>query len=363
MGGFRVVRAALAAVLVLDPAVGPAAAAQSPGSGALESRGPWLVVDDPFADLWFHCLAVIGNEGYGPLPLYNHAYATRIREAQRQAGPITARPRSAIELRRRLERDSVLELVHFVPLYFVGRDPPIVLRALREALSATAAGPAAESRSIPSPVSATARAVVAALSSPSARATFLALIEAADEEWRVVVRLRLGTTAHERQQRIDGLQHAWNDDVIGPLSTALGARGTIIVSDALGPEGRTVRGVGDVPIVAVGRNERSADPLAPLFAVVRELSFPLAHATRGPLNGAGDRTASERASDILATRGGAMLLDALAPALADRYRAVFQVSAATPERSFATTYPLDSADESRLRRVVENAARAGSRRR
>ena len=39
----------------------------------------WTVARDPFMDLWFHCLATVGYEGFGPLTLYDARYADRAR--------------------------------------------------------------------------------------------------------------------------------------------------------------------------------------------------------------------------------------------------------------------------------------------
>ena len=356
-----VVRAAMAAMLVCRPAAGPAVAAQSPLADIASPDAEWLVIDDAFAHLWFHCLALIGYEGYSPLPLYDRAYAARVREAKRRAGLVTALDREGLDLRRALERDSVLEIAHFLPLYFVGGDPTVVLGALRNAVApstphGTPGPPAA---------SAAARAIAATIPTRRAQITFLKVLHVADEEWRLVVRSQLAATAGERRGRIRALQDNWNREFIGPLSSVENVvpfRGTIVVSNALGSEGRTARSPDGRLIVAVGLNDRSADAEAPLFAAVRELSFPFVHGARRVAARPLDRIANERVSDIAATRAGALLLDALAPTLGTRYRSVFRANSRTGDGPFETLYPLDSADESNLRHVVHAALRTASKR-
>jgi hypothetical protein len=359
-----VVRAALAALLVGGSA-GPAIVAQSSAPPPGQPYGRWVVADDPFADLWFHCLALIGYEGYGPLPLYDHSYAGRMREANRRADSVTSLDRRSAELRRRLERDSILEVVHFLPLYFVGRNPDAVLAALHDAVR-MAPDRSRQREPVSSIVSATAEAVAATISSNDAQATFRELLDVVDDEWRQVLRIRTASQSGERRQLVEHWQRTWDRDfapAVAALGNAIPRVGTIIVSDALGPEGRVVLSGAGSPVVAVGRSARSRDPGAPLFAVIRELSFGLVRGAGVAYRVASDRAANEYVGDVAATRAGAMLLDAAAPALGDRYRSVFQANAAPRIAPFEVIYPLDSGDELRLRRAIAATTSAGARRR
>ena len=51
------------------------------------SGGPgWAVRSAAHVDLWYHGLAVVGFEGFSPLPLYSPEYAERIRRAKEAQG-------------------------------------------------------------------------------------------------------------------------------------------------------------------------------------------------------------------------------------------------------------------------------------
>ena len=358
-----VARAALAAMLVASSAVPAGVTAQSPTPPADPPRGRWIVADDPFADLWFHCLALIGYEGYGPLPMYDHLYAARTREANLQTDSVSPLNRRSAELRRRLERDSVLEVVHFLPLYFVGRSPDAVLAALRDAVR-TKSPDRSRRPDLASVISVTGRAIATTIQSADARATFLELLDVVEDEWHRTLRIRVASESRDRRQLIERWQRTWDHEfapAVAEFGYVIPQVGTIIVSDALGPEGRVVHSRSGSLVVAVGRNERTRDADAPLFAAIRELSFALVRAAGVTYHIAGDRAANERAGDVAATRAGAMLLDAAAPALGDRYRSVYQANAAPNVARFEVMYPLDSGDELRLRRALGATTRGGAR--
>lgn len=299
-----------------------------------EPRGVegWTIGDDAFADLWFHCLAVIGYRGGGALSLYDPRYAVRVRARKAAAGASTALDANASTLRAAFDADSAFELLHFVPLYFLGRDPALVLSELERAF---AEDDARAGRPRVPAVSPAARAVAAALPSASERAALTAFLRAAGDEWRRFLGDRRGELARFDASSRAGLLESWRDTILPAIASGLppadGAHGTLIIVPALGAEGRIVRGIGDGPIVAVGQGASGSDPAAPLFAAVRELSFalvPVAEPAR-----ARERLAAERVRDAAATAAGAALLGRRHPELAVRYRAAFPSKEDVPVRS------------------------------
>lgn len=339
----------MAAVASAAP-VAPRRVLDAQAPAVSQTAANWTVARDPFMDLWFHCLAVIGYDGYGSLNLYNNRYADRVKDAKARTRITTTLDRRAVELRRSLAADSAFEVLHFLPLYFVGKDPSVVLPALRAALDNASRETYAGS------VASTGALIAAALPTARERAVLISLIDAANDEWTSFVRNdRMKQAANDRQAVV-ALQAAWNDRFVAPLSGYLAAtnvkRGTIFISPAIGGEGRIVRGPGGAVIVAVGSRVGAPDT-EPLLAAVRELSFPLLDQLRAPLVGHATRVAAAKARDAAAVRAGALVLDAIDPSLAADYRRLFValIGGGTLEEA----YPLDRAAEVELRHLVTSA--------
>lgn len=103
----------------------------------LAQQTSWTFRAEDQADLWFHGLALVGFEGFAPLPMYDRAYPERVRAAKSRAGIGQTRLAAvAAELGATFSADSAYEVLHFVPLYLVGADVP----SLIEVLLASAAG-------------------------------------------------------------------------------------------------------------------------------------------------------------------------------------------------------------------------------
>lgn len=328
------------------------AAALLPTLLAAQPEGlAWTVQRDAFAELWYHGLAAADAPRYGPLPLYAPAYATTRRRDDAPAG--AALRRVAPALRAALAADTTFEVLHFVPLWFVGERPDAVLAALKLALA---------SRSTPGdPLAPRAAAVAAALGGSAHRATALAFVDALADEWR-------GPGAAARgidDATLAELRHRWEttyEPALAPYLARVGrTRGVILPVPSVGLEGR-IAALPDgrtVVVVATG----AAD--TPLLAAVRELAFPLlGTARRRDAHGrAGARPASagfasarlslERDRELAAVRAGALLLDAVLPTAAGPYRRVFAAAAGRGEEAFfEQAFPVLPATERALRSAV-----------
>ena len=286
----------------------------------------WSVVRDPFTDLWFQTVAATGFDGGDPLRLY---------AASHPVGGRTAASGGA--LGSRLERDSAFEVLHFVPLYCGAVDRAEALEALRQA--ADGAAPAR------TPTSGAARLIADALPTRPERDALRAILSTAKATLGgdVDVQYRTGLS-------VRSLDSAWQSEFLPALRPLLGtlgiAGGTIVVSEPIGADGRILRRPGGRVSIVVGRIPESRDPLAPLLAAVRELAFPLIRTMAVP-------TTNERTNSIVATRAGALLLDALAPQLANRYRRAFRAAAIDgANRPFEDLFPIDAAQQHALRAAV-----------
>lgn len=346
----RHARLALAlASLWLAPALVPAPAA------AQQSAPRWVVNRDAFADLWYHGLAVVGGARYGPLPLYAPEYVVQVREAKRRFALATGVPlatpldAAAPRLRRAFASDSAFDVLHFVPLYFMGESPVEVLAAFRSAL-----GGVSVASNSPSSLRARVAMIVASFPEARQRRTLRAFVTALDDEWRLFVRTDRETRPPDEHALL-ALQRAWDGTIAPPLRDwlASGGRpgGLIVVAPAVGAEGRVAR-IDKRTIVVVGAALPGGVPVAPLLSAVRELAFPLLDVAPAAtaLGRPGDLEAQR---EIAAVRAGAMVLEARAPALVADYRQLFTTAAGgVSGRAFERRFPLDSASEAALRAVV-----------
>lgn len=311
----------------------------------------WTIARDPFVDLWFHSLAVVGYDGYGPLGLYDTRYAERVRGAKGRTHLTTTLDRRASELRRSLAADSAFEVLHFLPLYFVGQDPLLVLSTLRSAVHETR--PALRAGALASAAS----AIAAALPTPQERDVLVSLLDAVDDEWTTFYRAERASHELDTRRTVRVLQSAWDDRFAGALDGYLGAmgmtRGTILISPAVGPEGRIVNEAGGATIVAVSSDASAGENGAALRAV-RELAFPLLDRLHAPLLESTSRVAASRARDAAAVRAGAFILDATDTSLAADYRRLFLD--AIGGRSFDSAYPVSNEAATELRRLATSAA-------
>ena len=329
----------------------------APGTAAAQREAAqWVVRRDAFAELWYHGLATVGADAYGPLPLYSASHARALREAKRARGLSTRLDSSARALRAVFAGDSSFDALHFVPLYFVGVDPDAALAALREALTGRQAV-----KAVPLALAARALAVTRPILGARNRQAVLAFVDALAIEWRLVVRDERATW-RPSPRMLGELQQDWDSRFAPPLSRYLAdggrSRGTIVVVPALGREGRVVSLRDGASVVMVGADSVAGVDDAPLFAAVRELAFSLLdELPPARLTASFDRLDAEREREVAAVRGGAILLDAVAPSLVESYSRVFVAGfAGGGNRTLERAYPLDPHAESALRAAAARHA-------
>jgi hypothetical protein len=291
--------------------------------GTALGQRTWVVQSQPQADLWYAALAQIPFEGFSGLPLYDAALAGRMRDAKRTAGVTTALDRRAREFQAAFLGDSAFEILHFVPIYFVGTDRTGMMDGLR----AAAAG--RDPRSVADPRARYGAAVLqAVLATPEQRRVLGEFVEAVEDEWSRFFGRWWSGSAGEVGPLADSVQALWDRDLARLLRPFLAGQaldsGLILVSPAVGPDGRVFAGRPDQRadnVVAVGL------PLAPggatwaAAAVAREACYPLASATVAA--SAVERRSAEQVSGRLAVRCGALLLQGATPALRDAYERRF----------------------------------------
>ena len=321
-----------ALALFLSTSARPAAA-QTAGSG-------WTFEDDAFADLWFHGLAVVGFHGFGPMPLYDPAYAVEHR-AERE---VTGRSPTDLE-RRRIEflgafqSDPAFEVLHFMPLYFLGVGREDALASLRS-VSRGSYDPA----SVAADTRLGASLAAAVFTRVDQREVLGNFLESLEEEWIASVRPRRARNQGSRQDRMRTLQSTWTREYAtalrGFLTSEGFASGVVLSSPGLGIEGRYLGGdptVGRPTIVALGAPSGDGAAHATLGSLVRELCYPAVRRAFGPFEGrVSDRVDATRVSDLAATRCGELLLEAQVPDRVAAYRVRFGLPSGGADQGFLT---------------------------
>ncbi len=299
--------------------------------GAQSVAGPgWAFVDEPFADLWFHGLAVVGFHGFGPMPLYDPSYALAV-ERDREArglGPTSLR-RERARLLSAFQADEAFEILHFVPLYFEGASTTDALDALRAVADQPDGTPTP--RGLHTRFGAS--AVAAVLQGRAERRTLGDFVDLLREEWRAVVAPRRARTREARRALLERLSATWRRDYVPLLSDFLEREGlksaAIMAVPALGAEGRFVpgnraTGQGNIAAVGLPRGEPDEVVSAALSSLVREICFTAVREAFAPFEKRfRDRYQASRANDRAATRCGELLLESRAPERLAAYRARF----------------------------------------
>ncbi|MCX5759938.1 MAG: hypothetical protein NTW72_00275 [Gemmatimonadetes bacterium] len=274
------------------------------GAAVAHAQQPvaWRFSAPDAAAAWFHTLDNARLAGPGALGFY------------RSAGGAHS------PLARTLAASASYEILHFVPLYYPSATRAELARALREAAAASPAPNAPRAAFLVG-------ALTSALPTSAARAPLLALADLTLQSLPAAI----------LPSALARWQHSWDTRFANPLAPFLRAErldgGLVMVADALGPEGRLFAGrPADRTdnVVAIGTFGAPPDLDAPVFALVRELCFPLVSraADQTPALRA-SRAESARRTSVAAVRCGADLLDRVAPAEASAYRAHWQHAART----------------------------------
>ena len=247
-------------------------------------------------------------------------------------------------LARTLSAARGYEILHFAPLYYPSASRDALVRAARDATAPSGTPRAPRAAFLVG-------ALAAALPAAALRAPLAPLADAVERSRPRIV----------PAEAIERWQLAWNTRFAGALAPFLHAErldgGVVMVAAALGPEGRLFAGRPDDRadnIVAVGTSDGAPSPDAPVFALVRELCFPMVSraAEQSPALKVATAEAARRAS-VAAVRCGADLLDRFIPAEAGGYRSHWRHAAgAAGDDDFDSLFPPDPILAPRLRTAL-----------
>ena len=317
-------------------------------SAAQPSHPVWEIRSSEAMDLWYYGLAAIRFAGPGTIPYYSADFARRVREDRRARGLAVSRlDAEAASLGEALKGDTVFEALHFLPLYFHG-DGAQLIASVRSIVTGGSVSHSDVDRD-----DASRGAIAGVIATPTQRAALGRFVNALEEERPSFLLMRKRDEGSA--ERLSALTARWEGEFAPALAPYLGAiavrSGAIIVSPGLGAEGRIIRD-GSAVTIAVG----SGPADLPLFAVVRELCFPMVELVAAPAMTS--RLAAIDLANRAAVRCGAMLLDSANAQLADEYRRSYlgrSITGPRLHREFDAQFPLAPALEQSLRGNVDRA--------
>jgi hypothetical protein len=333
--------AALACAPPVTVSTGPEAGT---ADAVLSPDQPWPVRTREHVDLWLHGFAMLQDDT-ALVPLFRREYRNDMLVARNAANVYTTLDDNRERLRQGFVRSPYLFNAQFVPLYFgSGAD---LAQAIEYFLRAEGNPQAAGSREVATIIQVLAGYFPSAYdrdwlrtfwqsigeeSNRFYRAHWIreqqnrrAALEAVDSLWQRVYRPRLDTYIRNTQQ----------------------ARGSLLLSLPLGGEGRTLNLPITGTLIAVNFPETRAQALEAIYAAVHELAIAVTQtAVTDNITPTEQRDGlGARYQNAAAVRGGAILLQRVAPELVDGYRRYYLREANRPaganvQTSFANVFSI-----------------------
>ena len=334
----------------------PARTGPTPNTEQLPSQ-QWPVKTREHVDLWLHGYAMLQADT-ARVPLFRRGYQERMRSLRRSQAS-TRLDANTERLRARLATNPELVNGQFVPLYFGSWDE---LRRAVDIFFQAQGNPNASG----DPNVRTAIAIIAgAFPSGADREWLRTFVESLDDERQ---RFYHEWWLAQQRQRADAVtavdslwQRVYRDKFRRFLQNTQQAGGEILLSLTLDGEGRTVTLGEQRNAVAVGEPEAEAQAVEAIYVLAHEVVNAVTSVT---LND--NTTPAEQRSGAVSSyaanvtvRGGAMLLQRIAPELVDGYLRYYlraggqSVPAGSLETAFAAAYPIPDTIRSAIMRQLE----------
>lgn len=314
------------------------------GTGSPPAEGPappatdeWRFSTEEHIALWYHGLALarVGVEADAPVPFYRPDYHDMVAAARGAASGSTLLARDAAALGARMTSAGAADGLQFLPLYFDDWGQ------LRQSVDVWR-----QAGGDPNRVAAAAQPVVAFLSARFPNATqrnaVVEWVNALEAERTAF--FSSWWAASRPAALAEATQALWQETrprLTPFLRYTDASSGQVSLTPALGGEGRMDAGRG-VVVAAIGGTP-AEDARIVVGRIVHELAYgPAADAVRDAVAPARIREIGESVLVArAAVRGGAMVLERLAPELADDYtRYYLRVAGAPSSSSLARAYPL-----------------------
>jgi hypothetical protein len=306
-------------------------------------------------DLWLHGFALLQDDA-SLVPYFRPGYRTELLKLRGAGGSLEA---NRAALQRGLSENPNLTSSQFLALYFASWDDLRrgADRFIRDEGDMRGAGSELEVR-----MYATLRTYF-----PTAndRAWLRLFVNSLDDErqrffrswWVQQQQLRASVRA-----RVDGM---WTGTYRGAfarfMNNAMQRDGAILLALPLGGEGRTLAVGGRDNFVSVNFPAPGDDPREAMYVVAHEVVGSVSNAAVRDNASAADQRSGEAGkwSTLAAVRGGAMLLERVAPDLRDGYLQYYlKLARVTPDagdlqRKFEATFPLPDAIRDAVRRQID----------
>lgn len=280
-----------------------------------------MVRSRPQLDLWYHGLATIGVEDEQSLPKYNPDYAAEMSRIKRDLGVFpTALDSTSDYFRSQLESLEEVDFFDMAPLYFPTSTPEEMLSALE----AVADRRAYQRVRLDPGIRVGAIMAADAFQNSRARTVLKRFVTTLQREWDIFYGdyWRTSIVADSAGRAV--LDEFWATTVAprvhGFLERLRLDAGDIVVSPAVGPEGRLWQGnpqVRDDNQVVVWLPS-DAGPRDAAYNVIKEVCYALVDRMLEDL--VDDRDELPQARTNAAVRCGALVLDFYAPILSAGYR-------------------------------------------
>jgi hypothetical protein len=336
----------------------PTPASTAPGSSGQTRAPAWRLATLEHVDLWLHGFALLTSDT-GHVPFFARGYKQRITAAKRQRNLFTLLDANQQDLSARFASNPALTNGQFVAMYF---------GSLQEIVSATDYFIRANGnpRAASDPQIQQQIALLAAnFPSPADRNWLRLFVQSLQDE---STKFFHGYWTGEQQTRgaaYAAFQSAWTSRYYPKLSRFLNntqqASGQLVLSLPLGGEGRTVNDGKQSNLIAV--------EFPATIDAAPEALFGFVHEAVAKLVGeaiADNTTAAEQRSGVTvgytgngAVRGGALLLQRVAPDLVPAYMRFYlatigqNASSGDPSAAFASAFALPAAIVNAINKQID----------
>jgi hypothetical protein len=280
-------------------------------------------------DLWLHGFALLVADS-SLVPTFRLSYRHDATTARRAAGARTLLDDNALVLSRRIASTPSLASAHFVALYFASWDELRrgCERFLRDDGNLRAARDEDGLRMY---------ATLSTYFPTAADRDWLRLfLQSLDDEHRRFFQTNWRKMQADRASVRAAIDVAWRDRYAAAFSRFLAGTsqrfGTVLLTPALGGEGRSLDVGRRNNFIAVSFPAGGEDPRDALFVIAHEVVGTVSNAVVREQTSQADQMSGEsgRLSTLAAVRGGAMLLDRIAPELGEGYRRYYLAGARQP---------------------------------
>jgi hypothetical protein len=315
--------------------------------GGPPATAGWSIRTRHHVDLWLHGYALLQRDT-ARIPFFRRGYRDRMLAERRRLGITTALDLNADRLTARLVTNPTLVNGQFVPLYFGSFDE---LRGAVDLFVRVEGQP----RAAGSQEGAFYVALLAAsFPTPADREWVRVFTQSLTEENDRFYRQHWTSAQRAQASALSAVDGLWRDTYGRRferfLTNTQQTRGEILLSLPLDGEGRTITATAGRPgVIAVQFPDDAARAVEPLYVFAHEAIIPVVSTAIADnvtpaeqRSGVADRYAADGA-----VRGGALLLERIAPDLAQGYMRYYlraagvQVGAtADPRAAFAAAFPL-----------------------